>query len=160
MDETTSIDTASSFATSDGFIIVVVSIVLAVFGIIVGFQIGSEIAKKVTTRKEYIQKSVIAYGITIVFSAFVWATGYIVLSFLTIGALGGLIAGLTMGFGENLGPFKVAQNFAGRKTRKIKNEGNAQQKKENETNLKQQKENEANLKQQNKNEANTKQKKE
>lgn len=104
-----------TYASNASFILVIVSLVLAVFGIIVGFQVGSELAKNVASKKEYLQKSAIAYGITIVFSAMIWMTGYVVLSFLAIGALGGLIAGMTMSYGEDLGPFKMAQKFAGRK---------------------------------------------
>ena len=108
-------ETIPAYASNDSFVIVIVSIVLAIFGIIVGFQIGSELTKNVTSKKEYLQKSAIAYGLTIVFSAAICLTGYVVLGFLTIGALGGLIAGMTMSYGKDLGPFKMAQKFAGRK---------------------------------------------
>lgn len=104
-----------AYGSNDSFVIVIVSIVLAIFGIIVGFQIGSELTKNATSQKEYLQKSAIAYGLTIFFSAAICLTGYVVLGFLTIGALGGLIAGMTMSYGKDLGPFKMAQKFAGRK---------------------------------------------
>lgn len=94
---------------------IIVAILLAVFGIIVGFQLGTQLARNTKTRKEYLQKCAIAYGFAILFTAVVCMTGYLVLSVLMFGAIGGLIAGLTMEYGNMIGPFKAAHDFVGKK---------------------------------------------
>lgn len=102
----------------DAIAMMVVAVILAVFGILVGFQLGCQIARNTKTKEEYLQKSAIAYGFAILFTAVVCMTGYVILSVLMFGAIGGLIAGLTMEYGKMVGPFKVAHDFAGRKRQK------------------------------------------
>lgn len=97
---------------------IIIALLLAVFGIIVGFQLGTQIAKNTKTKKEYLQKCAIAYGFAILFTAVVCMTGYLVLSVLMFGAIGGLIAGLTLEYGKMIGPLKVAHDFAGKKRKK------------------------------------------
>ncbi len=102
----------------DATAMIIVALLLAVFGIIVGFQLGTQLAKNTKTKKEYLQKCAIAYGFAILFTAVVCMTGYLVLSVLMFGAIGGLIAGLTLEYGKMIGPFKVAHDFVGKKRNK------------------------------------------
>lgn len=97
--------------TDDGFAIVLVSLLLGVLGIVIGFRIGGDLAHNVTNRKDYWKYNLIAYLVGILVSAVIWAAGWVVLSFVAIGALGGCIAGLKFGYGESVGPWKAHDRF-------------------------------------------------
>lgn len=98
---------------TDGFAMAVVGLMLAIFGIVLGFGIGSRLAENVSSRKAYWKDNAIAYVVGILASAFVWMTGWSVLAFATIGCLGGVIAGLKMGYGEAVGPWHAHDRFLG-----------------------------------------------
>lgn len=103
---------------TDGFAMAVVGLMLAIFGIVLGFGIGSRLAEDVTDRKTYWKYNAVAYAAGILVSALVWATGWSVLAFGTVGCLGGVIAGLKMGYGEAVGPWVTHDRFLGLNTRK------------------------------------------
>ena len=86
---------------TDGFAMAVVGLMLAIFGIVLGFGIGSRLAEDVTDRKTYWKYNAVAYAAGILVSA-----------------LGGVIAGLKMGYGEAVGPWVTHDRFLGLNTRK------------------------------------------
>lgn len=95
----------------DGFAIAIVGLLLLVFGIVLGVRIGEELATRCTTTKDYWLYNLAVLLVGSVVSAFVWATGWVVLAFLTIGLIAGGIAGLKFGFGESVGPWKIHDRF-------------------------------------------------
>jgi hypothetical protein len=94
-----------------GFALAILSLVLGAFGIYFGFGLGSQLAEKATSKKAYWKLNAAVYAVGIAVSAVVWATGLVILVFVTIGALAGAIAGLRMGYGEAVGPWKAHDRF-------------------------------------------------
>lgn len=92
--------------------IFIVSLLLAILGIVIGFRVGQELSAKVETKRQYWLMNLAAYVIAIVASALIAALGYVVLIFATIGLLGGCIAGLKFGFGSE-GPWKRVDKLMG-----------------------------------------------
>lgn len=90
----------------DEFAIVIVSLLLLVFGIILGVRTGEEMAKGLVTKRDYALANLKVFVIGAVISAVVYATGLVVLVAFTLGLIAGAIAGLKFGFGESVGPWK------------------------------------------------------
>lgn len=95
----------------DGFGIAMVGLMLAIFGVVVGFDIGSRLGEQAEDKKTYWKYNAYAYLVGIAVSALIWATGWVVVSFATIGMLGGCIAGLKMSFGQSVGPWAGLDRF-------------------------------------------------
>jgi hypothetical protein len=95
----------------DGFAIAIMSLVLGVFGIVIGVGIGEELSKKATSKKRYWQLNGYVYLVGILVSFLIWCTGWVLFAFVTIGALAGAIAGLKMGYGQAIGPWKAHDRF-------------------------------------------------
>ena len=53
--------------------IFIVSLLLAIIGIVIGFRIGQELAAHCSTKREYWIANAICYVVGIVASAFIWA---------------------------------------------------------------------------------------
>lgn len=102
----------------DGFAITVASLLIAVFGVVLGFEVGNRVGEAIPDSKTFWKDNAIAYVLGIVVSAFIWAAGWVVLSFGTIGALGGAIAGLRMGYGQSIGPWASLDRFLQRRKSK------------------------------------------
>ncbi len=100
----------------------IVSLLLAILGIVIGFRIGQELAARCTSKRQYWISNAVCYVVGIVASAFVWALGLVVLSFATIGLLGGAIAGLKFGWGSE-GPWKKVDEVMGVKNRHLEQRG-------------------------------------
>ena len=98
----------------------IVSLLLAILGIVIGFRIGQELALHCQTKRQYWAANAICYVVCIVASAFIWALGLVVLAFATIGLLGGAIAGLKFGFGSE-GPWKKVDQWMGVKNKHLDN---------------------------------------
>ncbi len=96
----------------------IVSLLLAIIGIVIGFRIGQELALHCETKRQYWAMNAICYVVGIVASAFIWAFGFVVLVFATIGLLGGAIAGLKFGFGSE-GPWKKVDKWMGVKNKHL-----------------------------------------
>lgn len=77
----------------------------------IGFHIGGEYAEKCVTKSEYIRANFVVLALGVVVSAIIWMTGLVMLAFCAIGFIAGGIAGLKMGFGESVGPWKVVDRF-------------------------------------------------
>jgi hypothetical protein len=97
--------------TFDGFAIAVVGLLLAVFGIVIGMKIGEDLSARCTSNRDYCLANLAVFGVGVLVSALVWATGLTVLALLTIGLIAGGIAGLKFGYGESVGPWKAHDRF-------------------------------------------------
>ena len=74
---------------SDGFAITVVSLLFAVFGIVVGFHLGDEAGARCENTARYATANVVAILVGSLLFMVVWATGYVVLGMFAFGAVAG-----------------------------------------------------------------------
>lgn len=96
---------------SDGFAITVVSLLFAVFGIVVGFHLGDEAGARCENTARYATANVVAILVGSLLFMVVWATGYVVLGMFAFGAVAGAVAGLKFGYGESVGPWKFVDRL-------------------------------------------------
>lgn len=96
---------------SDGFAITVVSLLFAVFGIVVGFHLGDEAGARCENTARYATANVVAILAGSLLFMVVWATGYAVLGMFAFGAVAGAVAGLKFGYGESVGPWKFVDRL-------------------------------------------------
>lgn len=96
---------------SDGFAITVVSLLFAVFGIVVGFHLGDEAGARCENAARYATANVVAILAGSPLFMVVWATGYVVLGMFAFGAVAGAVAGLKFGYGESVGPWKFVDRL-------------------------------------------------
>ena len=96
---------------SDGFAITVVSLLFAVFGIVVGFHLGDEAGARCENIARYATVNVVAILVGSLLFMVVWATGYVVLGMFAFGAVAGAVAGLKFGYGESVGPWKFVDRL-------------------------------------------------
>lgn len=96
---------------SGGFALLIVSLLLAGFGIVIGFHYGNEYGSSIETKRAFWKANLYCYlGIVIATALFI-ALGLVTLIFLCVGFLGGFIAGIRMGYGESVGPWKAHDRF-------------------------------------------------
>lgn len=80
-------------------------LVLLIFSIYMGFSVGNRVGERALTSRDYWKYNIIAIVCCIVATALLsWVP---LLYAVPLGALGGAIAGLKMGFGESVGPWAV-----------------------------------------------------
>ena len=80
-------------------------IVLLIFSIYMGFTVGSWAGQRAVTTRDYWKYNIVAIvGCVVVTALISWVP---LLYAVPLGALGGGIAGLKMGFGESVGPWVV-----------------------------------------------------
>lgn len=96
---------------ADGFGITVVSLLFAVFGIVIGFHLGEEGGSRVEGAGAFALANICAILAGGVLFMFVWATGYVVLGMFSIGAVAGAVAGLKFGYGDSVGPWKFVDKL-------------------------------------------------
>ena len=96
---------------SDGFAITVVSLLFAVFGIVVGFHLGDEAGARCENTARYATANVVAILAGSLLFMVVWATGDVVLGMFAFGAVAGAVAGLKFGYGESVGPWKFVDRL-------------------------------------------------
>lgn len=96
---------------SFGFALLVVCLVLAAFGMVVGFHFGNELGSRLTSSREFWKYNGICYAIVVVLTAFFIALNLPTLIFVCVGGLGGFIAGIRMGYGESVGPWRAHDRF-------------------------------------------------
>ena len=96
---------------SDGFAITVVSLLFAVFGIVVGFHLGDEAGARCEGTARYATANLVAVLAGSALFMVVWATGYVVLGTFAFGAVAGAVAGLKFGYGESVGPWKFVDRL-------------------------------------------------
>lgn len=118
MDTEATTDVATTGFSDAAFAWAVVGLLLALFGIILGFHLGDEYGQKAPDKRTYWKYNGIAYAIGIGASLAVWLTGWVTLAFFTIGMLGGAIAGLKMGYGASVGPWKAHDRFFNRSNKR------------------------------------------
>ena len=80
-------------------------LVLLVFSIYIGFALGSSFGAKLEDSGAYWKANLAGVGVAVLVTAVVSLLP--LLAAAPIGMLGGWIAGLKMGFGESVGPWKV-----------------------------------------------------
>lgn len=118
MDTEATTDVATAGLSDAGFAWAVVGLLLALFGIIIGSHIGDEWGQKAPDKRTYWKYNGIAYAVGIGASLLVWLTGWVTLAFPTVGMLGGAIAGLKMGYGASVGPWKAHDRFFNRSNKR------------------------------------------
>lgn len=94
------------------FFVAVLAVILFAFGLVLGAHMGEELSKRVVTRRDYWKYNLMLFGVGILVSAVLWATGWRLLVGIAFGLLVGAVSGLKMGFGESIGPWgKVDQKL-------------------------------------------------
>ena len=89
-----------------GFVGAILALFLLLFGIYAGVGAGDILAKRCVTRGDYFRWNLAVLGIGVVATALVCLTGLFMLIVLVFGVMAGTVAGLKMGFGESVGPWK------------------------------------------------------
>ncbi len=89
----------------------VLALVFFLFGIFAGVGLGERLVVRCVTKKEYVIANVLTLLAGAVVSAIVMITPYPMFVTLVIGLIGGTIAGLKMGFGESVGPWKAHDRY-------------------------------------------------
>lgn len=84
-------------------------LLLFVFGVYIGFLLGSELGKRAVTTADYWKMNGAAVVVAVLLS-FILA-GVPLLYGAIIGLLAGCIAGLKMSFGESVGPWKKLDSY-------------------------------------------------
>ena len=89
-----------------GFAVAVLALVLFMCGIVFGVGLGDRLAVRCVTKGEYARANVLTLLAGALATALVLMTTLTVLVCLVIGAMAGTVAGLKLGFGESVGPWK------------------------------------------------------
>lgn len=85
------------------------ALLLLLFGLYVGFSIGSHLGERACTTADYWKLNAGAIVVTVLLSCIL--AGLPLLYGAIIGLLAGCIAGLKMGFGESSGPWRALDRF-------------------------------------------------
>lgn len=85
------------------------ALLLCVFGVYVGFLIGRSLGERAVTTADYWKMNAAAIIVTVLLS-FVFS-GLPLLAGAIVGLLAGCIAGIKMGFGESVGPWRRVDRF-------------------------------------------------
>ncbi len=83
--------------------VIVVTMLFGVLGILIGYKAGLEAGKTVENDRQYWTRNIAALLIGVAISAVVAATGLLTLMGLSIGLIGGAVAGLKFGYGKSVG---------------------------------------------------------
>lgn len=94
-----------------GFAGALVALLLFLFGIVTGVGIGERLAVRCVTRREYWFANLGTFLVGALVSALVLLTPFVMLAALTVGLIAGTVAGLKMGFGESVGPWKAHDRY-------------------------------------------------
>ena len=89
----------------------VFALMFLLFGTVTGVGVGERLAKRCVTRREYVVANVVTLLVGAVACAVAMLTPFPVLVVLAIGLIGGIVAGLKMGFGESVGPWKAHDRY-------------------------------------------------
>lgn len=87
------------------------ALVLFLFGIVSGVGLGDELSRRCVTKREYGLANAGVLLVGALASSVVLVTGLSVLMGLVIGLMAGAVAGLKLGFGESVGPWKFADKY-------------------------------------------------
>ena len=83
--------------------VVVVTMLFGVLGIMIGYKAGLEGGKTAANDRQYWARTGVALLAGVAVSAVVAATGLLTLMGLSIGLIGGAVAGLKFGYGKSVG---------------------------------------------------------
>ena len=83
--------------------VVVVTMLFGVLGIMIGYKAGLEGGKTAANDRQYWARNGVALLVGVAVSAVVAATGLLTLRGLSIGLIGGAVAGLKFGYGKSVG---------------------------------------------------------
>lgn len=83
--------------------VVVVTMLFGVLGIMIGYKAGLEGGKTAANDRQYWARNGVALLAGVAVSAVVAATGLLTLMGLSIGLIGGAVAGLKFGYGKSVG---------------------------------------------------------
>lgn len=83
--------------------VVVVTMLFGVLGIMIGYKAGLEGGKTAANDRQYWARNGVALLVGVAVSAVVAATGLLTLVGLSIGLIGGAVAGLKFGYGKSVG---------------------------------------------------------
>ena len=87
------------------------ALMFLLFGTVTGVGVGERRVKRCVTRREYVIANVITLLVGAVACAIAMLTPIPVLVVLVIGLIGGTVAGLKLGFGESVGPWKAHDRY-------------------------------------------------
>lgn len=96
---------------SSGFAQAIIVLLFFGFGIVTGVGIGERVAVRLVTRRAYVLANVATLLVGAIATALSCLTPGAVLIGLVLGLMAGTIAGLKMGFGESVGPWKAHDRF-------------------------------------------------
>lgn len=91
--------------------VIIVTMLFGVLGIVIGWKVGSVWGSLAGTDRQYWMRNLAVVLVGIALSAVVAATGLTTLMGLTVGLIGGSIAGLKMGFGKSVGVWQKHDRY-------------------------------------------------
>ena len=91
--------------------VIIVTMLFGVLGIVIGWKVGSVGGSLAETDRQYWMRNLAVVLVGIALSAVVAATGLTTLMGLTVGLIGGSIAGLKMGFGKSVGVWQKHDRY-------------------------------------------------
>ena len=83
--------------------VIIITMLFGVLGIMIGYKVGYVLGEGAQTDRQYWLRNAAAVLVGIVLSAVVSALGLMTLVGLTLGLIGGAIAGLKFGYGKSVG---------------------------------------------------------
>ena len=89
------------------FTFLILSLMLLVFGIVIGHKIGDELGNRIITSKQYWTANVVVLVVCVVLFAFFSVLELLLVEPFLVGVLAGCIVGLKMSFGESVGVWKT-----------------------------------------------------
>lgn len=87
------------------------ALMFLLFGTVTGVGVGERLVKRCVTKREYVIANVVTLLVGAVACAIAMLTPIPVLVVLVIGLIGGTVAGLKLGFGESVGPWKAHDRY-------------------------------------------------
>ena len=87
------------------------ALVFLLFGTVTGVGVGERLVVRCVTKREYVIANVIVLLVGAFACAIAMLTPFPVLVVLVIGLIGGTVAGLKLGFGESVGPWKAHDRY-------------------------------------------------
>ena len=89
------------------FSFLILSVMLLVFGIVIGHKVGDEFGNRIITSKQYWTANIVVLVVCIVLFAFFSVLELLLVEPFLVGLLAGSIVGLKMSFGESVGVWKT-----------------------------------------------------
>ena len=89
----------------------VFALMFLLFGTVTGVGVGERLVVRCVTKREYVIANVIVLLVGAFACAIAMLTPFPVLVVFVIGLIGGTVAGLKLGFGESVGPWKAHDRY-------------------------------------------------